>query len=469
MASLAAVNEQLKVNNEENITGHMMVAESVDRLSGLMNSFINMLKMQQMDMLEVMRERQAEQAAAAGPRDNTGGDGGLGLGPIAAIIAGISSLVTGFFLGIGDSIRKLLSLAKLDGPIARIGDVILDFFRTIRGRISGMGTRVRGVFTSAIDDVVEIVADIGRFIKNGVFGRILAGITDLLVFPFEGLFGAAGEGNILTKIFNAVARPFNMIFDMVKSAVSVLDPIIEPLKAFGRTIGRLFAPFAIIMTAYDTVKGAIAGFEEDGAIGAIAGAIKGLLNSIIGMPLDLLKGAVAYILQFFGADSAAEYLRGFSFTEMITGFVDTVKDFFKSLYNGVVGGFMDAIGYVAEVFGFERPTFEGFDITSGETPTGMSGDLSLDETAGGVDVVQQAIDKKVDSSPTRLESRVNTDVSEAVSTGSAELRSMEQRGAVSMPMVSAPTVNNNNSSSTSTYVGGMAGSFDNMDPLLVSP
>ena len=88
-------------------------------------------------------------------------------------------------------------------------------------------------------------------------------------------------------------------FSGIKSAFSILDaggPLMTTLGNIGRVIGRLFLPFTLIMTAFDVVKGAIAGFEEDGFLGGLAGAFEGLFNSLIGAPLDLLKSAVAWVL-----------------------------------------------------------------------------------------------------------------------------------------------------------------------------
>ena len=72
-------------------------------------------------------------------------------------------------------------------------------------------------------------------------------------------------------------------------------------------------------TLWDTVKGAIAGFEEGGIVGGISGAIKGFFNSLITAPLDMLKDAVAWVLDLFGFENAAKVLDSFSFTDTFNG------------------------------------------------------------------------------------------------------------------------------------------------------
>ena len=92
------------------------------------------------------------------------------------------------------------------------------------------------------------------------------------------------------------------------------------------------------MTAYDTIKGALAGFEDEGIIGAIQGAITGLLNSVIGMPLDLLKSVISWLLSKFGMDEASKVLDQFSFTDLISNLIDGLFDGLKMVINGIIEG-----------------------------------------------------------------------------------------------------------------------------------
>ena len=79
------------------------------------------------------------------------------------------------------------------------------------------------------------------------------------------------------------------------------------------------------------------GFSEDGILGGLAGAIKGLLNSIVGMPMDLLKDAVKFLLGKFGFEDAAKFLDKFKFTDIIT-----------KMINGLVNGIIEGIATVVE-------------------------------------------------------------------------------------------------------------------------
>ena len=140
------------------------------------------------------------------------------------------------------------------------------------------------------------------------------------------------------------------------------------------------------MTLFDTVSGAVKGYEDGGWLGALEGGLTGLINSIIGMPLDLLKSAVAWMLGMFGFDNAAGALKSFSFTTLISDAIGAVFDFGKkafawfgelftdpvgaltSLWEGLTGGggFIDlitkpfnmAVNWLLGLFGWSDPETE---------------------------------------------------------------------------------------------------------------
>jgi hypothetical protein len=80
----------------------------------------------------------------------------------------------------------------------------------------------------------------------------------------------------------------------------------------------------IIMSVWDTVKGALAGWEEGGFVGAIGGAIKGLFNGLVFGVLDMIKGAISWIAGALGFTAVEEFLDSFSFADMFSSFVDAV-------------------------------------------------------------------------------------------------------------------------------------------------
>ena len=470
MATLAAVNEQLQANNDNNIDGNVMIVQAVDRLHATMRSFVQMVKLQNMKMLEMMREQQpaqqaAEAAPAAGPKPDSN---------IAAILAGIATFLIGFFTGLADSIKKILNLLRLEKAVLRVGQVIDTIVDTIRGAFRTLlSTTKEGPLAKLVAGARANFTEIFDFLKNSVFGRIVAGIRDILVFPFEGLFGAAGEANILTRIFNAITRPFTMIIDAIKSAVVVVDNFMPILRTIGTTLGRLFFPFTVIMTIYDTVKEAIAGFEEGGVLGGLAGAVVGLLNSIVGMPLDLLKSAVSWLLGKLGFEQAEAALDSFNFQDIISKVIYGFVGFLKGVVNGIIEGVAtlvenlplvpDAVGDKIRGLKFDTATSEEstvpVDMTAPDQQA-VSGNFSFDESEGmapRAPTVQETPDKnagvrKYEKIMERQEAK-------------RQMMEAGRQQAMQPTVISAPTIDNSSvSSSSQSMIMPMAQPFDAADP-----
>ena len=74
------------------------------------------------------------------------------------------------------------------------------------------------------------------------------------------------------KGIDAALEPIKAAFGIFKEG----SKFMSALGSIGRIMGRLFFPITLIMTAYDTIKGMLDGFSEDGILGGLAGAINAL-------------------------------------------------------------------------------------------------------------------------------------------------------------------------------------------------
>lgn len=256
-----------------------------------------------------------------------------------------------FIQGLRNTFRQTFTGA------AKIFDDLIQPFKTLMSGEGVVGQRITKLFNSIVD----------------IFKFPFEGIIDDVVKPFRAIY-MSGEGpSVLSRIIGTITRPFTAAVDFVTGLIkpittffSAEGPIAKAfgvirqafaifsegsqlmgmLNGIGRVIGRLFYPITLIMTAYDTIKGALAGYEDEGIIGAIQGAITGLLNSVIGMPLDLLKSVVSWLLDKFGFDEAADALAGFSFSDIISKIVDTIFDVFKHAINAILSTVADLVDKV---------------------------------------------------------------------------------------------------------------------------
>ena len=257
------------------------------------------------------------------------------------------------------------------------------------GAITGPGTVIAGLKAFRIDLIKTIKS-------SKLFAMIGSGFG--LLDTAGGPAGAGSKVGLLSRIAN-IFKPLTTL----GSTIAKLPVIAQITSVFGKggtllkSLGKLFLPFTIIIGLFDTVKGFYNGFFgkdlEEGEeipdtflekfVEGIKGGITGLVNSLIGAPLDLLTNGIAFIIGKMGFDETSEALKNFSFKDLFADLIAVPFDFITSvinwiptvftdpvqamqdLWNGIVGegGLLDiiyapidkAIGFIMGIFGFDEP------------------------------------------------------------------------------------------------------------------
>ena len=308
-----------------------------DKLISLSEGILESNK-KQSDFLSKMLDKAKEKAGA-----------GLALlaAPIVAIIAffaEIAKQIKGIGLG-GKMVKPFITFFKgLIKFSAKTLILPLKLLDAVLGKFTKGNLQP---FQKFLDSSNKIFKSIGDFAKS-----IGSKIDDLVKF----LQGAGGKlltkfpktVEAITKFFKGFADIARTLFSMGKNlatASSIGAKVLSFAAKFGSILGKLFLPFTIIMGIWDTVKGAIEGFNTtEGSlvnkiIGAITGGIGGLVNSIVGIPLDLLKSGVAWLLKKMGFDETAEALSSFSFVDIFNKIFNSIKE----TINGIINSFVDGI------------------------------------------------------------------------------------------------------------------------------
>ena len=288
--------------------------------------------------------------AGKAEKDDGGGGGEESafskLGKFGKVLA----VVIGSLIGLIAAQLKTIGLfAKAFTP-ARLQVQIRALFRGLTGTVKGFGTAIRTGFSNLLKPLT------GLFKSSG--GASALGKTPQALKNFmKGL-------SILFQPFIALGKMLKGAIKSVSTGVSIFGRIsgffrgiMTSISTFGKAIGavakvasKVFLPLLIIITLFDTIKGALAGFAEGGIIGGIAGAVKGLFNSLIFGPLDMLKGAVAWVLGMFGFDKAAEMLNSFSFASMFSKLIDGIAGFISHIVEFMTNIIMAPIRPILELF-----------------------------------------------------------------------------------------------------------------------
>lgn len=227
--------------------------------------------------------------------------------------AGLVTTIANFFGRITRNIRLALG---------GIGDSAKALKSSVTGFFGSIGTRISGLFKNfklpmGLGDDIKKAGDSLKSIKTTIAG---------FVTPFT---KTASQASKLKNVVLMAISPFKLFGNFFKFFSTKFGPL-------GKVLGKLFLPVTIIMGIFDGIKGAISGAEEESGtagkfVGGLMGAISGILVGLVGMPLDLLKDLVSWIAGKFGMDGASEFLDSFSFSDIISGVFDVVKDFFMAI------------------------------------------------------------------------------------------------------------------------------------------
>ena len=232
-------------------------------------------------------------------------------------------------------------------------------------------TKVVGVIVKMTDGIVDAVVGLTSIFRKG-FDLIKKAFELKLFKPF------VEAGKVLEDILGIGGKTLS-IFSGIKGYLSVFGSTVSRIAGI---VGKIFAPISIILTAFDTIKGALDGYAEGGFIGALEGGITGFFNSLIFAPLDLVKNIASWIIGKLGFDNAAEILDSFSFADifsnLVGGLFDTLvktvtdvvtvfqeEGFSAGMWNLITECFSlmvtkpldlikDLAAWVAEQFGFEK-------------------------------------------------------------------------------------------------------------------
>ncbi len=362
------------------------------------------------------RDQQREEAkeALAAP---TGGGGGGGLPSMEEMtggfgakgIAAIAALAF-FAKGMGvntdilklpqqlKSIKSMATFAKGIGTIGTLGfgprivkdiKLVLDQFggNFMKMFTKNIGNPLNARFVKIADDIkagplggiakslsTNVFQPMRNFFSVGKGGGPFKGIISLfddakvallrVVKPIKGFFtGMTGAGGL----FNAVDGP--------------LASILKPIKAIGKTIGKLFLPLTIILGIFDGVSGFMKEYEETGSIvDGIRGAVVGIVDGFIGTFVRLITDLVGMALSFLGLDNLGSFVMEFGekitgfFSDAVGGIVDIITGIFTLDFDRILGGFGSlfsgvgnffltvltapinmAVNFIKDIFGFGDP------------------------------------------------------------------------------------------------------------------
>ena len=320
---------------------------------------------------------------AKGAKDAGGGSNSssfLGLVGIGGLLGGLS---TGLAVSIGSLVGVLTGQLKAIEYYADLftPEKLQKNFKGMRLGIAMNMDLFKSSFDERLANIRTSISTTFDNFKTNFSDSLSRGITKLKsYFIFDETSDVSKIMNSFKASVTKLLAPFTLavttLTDLLPSTTILSDTItslktsasnvgtkftalLEPLKSFGskvgaigRTVGKVFAPIAIITTAWDTITGTIEGYKEGGIIGGLQGAIDGFFTSLVTIPLDMVKNAAAWVLEKVGLISpeTSESVKSFSFTEMFDGMTDKV-----------FGALTSAVEWVKDLFSFDPERMPSID------------------------------------------------------------------------------------------------------------
>lgn len=335
MSTLADVTARLEQINGEGVrqrddivAGLELVAEAIEN-SGMSQEQMLENARHQAKMLELLEGiKNGQKPGGAGGEGGDAGNIGLMGGILGAALGGLTGAIIGYAKAWRDMIKAVMPNKMLE--IGRNAmNSVRNFFNMVGERFSNFMKRVGDLFKN--DGPVGRVASF--------FGDIGTKIADFFKPITEAIGKMKGTGDGLAKVFKPITDGFGKVMGFFRTIGSSLSGFGVMFRAVATVMGKIFYPLTIILTAYDTIKGVIEGFTEDGIVGGILGAVEGFFTSLVTVPLDMIKSAISWVAGALGFERAEEVLDSFSFTDVFSSVIDSIKEFIFAIPGYIVSGF----------------------------------------------------------------------------------------------------------------------------------
>ena len=232
--------------------------------------------------------------------------------------------------------------------------------------VLGLGvTTTLGAISKSAKNADSTIGKIAKAFNTAFFGTAVpgpggagatkGGVVNYIRSFFKPLKGVAdglkGVGALVTKL-----PIIGTITNFFVGSAKAVGGVAKAASPFLKLLGKLFLPLTIIIGVFDTIKGAISGFKEDDEatlgekiLNAIQGGLTGLVNSIIGIPLDLVVSLINFVAKKFGFEDGLipEDMKP---SKLIAKLIALPFDALKAAINFVKGIFTDPVGTIKSLF-----------------------------------------------------------------------------------------------------------------------
>ena len=272
-----------------------------------------------------------------------------------------NSKVVGYFDEVLKTVKVVFTNIGTNISNSKVVTYFDDVVLKTKAYFTRVGDAIKAVKVGGLERLNNIgksLAATGKSIKD-----FFAPVTKLITGTTGGP-GGQGATKGIVGFIKGIFSPIKTAIGYVKSTAAIVDPFmagVQPVvnfaKGVGTFLGKIFLPLTILMSAYDAITGFMKGYaDEEGNVGdkIFSGIKEGLakvIENLIGLPLDLLKSGLTWLIKtFFGESEVTKSLESFSFKETIGDLVRLPFDLIKGAYEWVKTLFTDPAAALEELW-----------------------------------------------------------------------------------------------------------------------
>lgn len=285
-----------------------------------------------------------------------------GIAPLGALAVSRLARIKAALTGVSATTATVATAAE-DANVKSTG-IIQKTLDSLKTRLTGFQLRA----AKALSPLTKTIALTTAAITAG-FNRIRGGFM-IISSNVKKVFAPLGK---LTTTIRGIMAPLAKL-PVISSVTNFFSAGGAKAGGFLKLLGKLFLPFTIIIGLVDTIKGFYSGFFgtdlEEGEeapegfvnklMAGIEGGVKGLVDSLVGAPLDFLKGAVGWVLGKMGFTGAEEALASFRFSDILDDIlsiifnpIDSITALFRRIFNfDILGWLTKNVPYFDKIVDF---------------------------------------------------------------------------------------------------------------------
>ena len=215
-------------------------------------------------------------------------------------------------VAITESVKK----TKLGGALFNASNAVKEFSGNIASRINTITDTIKNskawnLMKAATSSIGNVIKSVGAVAKTATIAAATGGLS--LLMPKKDEVAKAAKAAKAGTLGTTLSKAGTF------------------LGKFATILGKIAWPLTAVMGIYEGFRSSVDDFKAGDIGTGILNFNKGVIKSVIGAPLDLIKSVISWIVGFFGGTDLEKKMDEFSFSESIDNIFKAIPEFFAKI------------------------------------------------------------------------------------------------------------------------------------------